>query len=72
MYFCKELILISDLARTIDKSVSRALSLLTTPGKSPATRKSPKYDNSVEKESSPTVVSLTALNVDGTGESYFR
>ena len=71
-YFCKVLILISDLSRAIDKSVSRAISLLTTPGKSPTTSESPKPDTSVEGESDPVIISGTDLNGDGIGESCFR
>ena len=71
-YFCKVLISISDLSRAIDKSVSRAISLLTTPGKSPTTSKSPKPDTSVEGESDPVIISGTDLNGDGIGESCFR
>ena len=72
MHVSKLLILISDLSRTIDKSVSRAISLLTTPGKSPATSKSPKTDTSFEGESDHAAISGSVQNSEGIGESCYR
>ena len=45
--------IIADVARSIDKSVSRAITLLTTPAKSPSKIKSPKSVTPTETEDDP-------------------